>query len=246
MPGDLFAQSVTSRPGPTRSKWTIAGSILAHAGLVAVLLVVPVLSALDDFVAVADGLKYVHIPPAMPAMPAAPPGVSRASAAQPLNKDAAPPDAATRLPTQEPPEYRTSLGDLFAPPGSLPGGGGTSIMPGVGSGPPAPPSPPAAGPPETADVPRRPGGDIKIPARTYYVEPVYPTIARAAGLEAMIILEATIDESGVVRNVKVLRSHAMFDQAAVDAVSKWKYTPTRLNGVAIPIVLTVTVNFALR
>ena len=62
----------------------------------------------------------------------------------------------------------------------------------------------------------------------------------------MVILEATIDESGIVRNVKVLRSHALLDQAAIDAVRKWKYTPTKLNGVAIPILLTVTVNFALR
>jgi len=75
---------------------------------------------------------------------------------------------------------------------------------------------------------------------------VYPTIARETRTEGMVILEATIDESGAVRNVRVLRSHALLDQAAIDAVSKWKYTPTKLNGVAIPILLTVTVNFALR
>jgi TonB family protein len=38
----------------------------------------------------------------------------------------------------------------------------------------------------------------------------------------------------------------LFDQAAVDAVSQWRYAPTRLNGVAVPVVLTVTVTFTMR
>ena len=241
MPRDLFDQTLVSRSGPKRSKWTIAGSIVAHAGLVAVLLVVPVLSALDDFVALADELSYV--PPAMKAMPAAPPA-AQPSATPTLNQKAAPITSATKPVTHEPPDFRGNVSSLLQPPGLPPGSGEGAFVPGVWSGPPAPPSPtPIPAAPET---PRRAGGDIKAPARTYYVEPAYPTIARETKTEGMVILEATIDESGVVRNVKVLRSHALLDQAAIDAVSKWKYTPTKLNGVAIPIVLTVTVNFALR
>ena len=62
----------------------------------------------------------------------------------------------------------------------------------------------------------------------------------------MVILEATIDETGVVRDVKVLRSIPMLDQAAMDAVKKCRYTPTLLNVAAVPILLTVTVTFSLR
>ena len=90
------------------------------------------------------------------------------------------------------------------------------------------------------------GGNIKAPTRLSYADPVYPTIAIAAKIDGMVILEATIDETGVVRDVKVLRSIPMLDQAAMDAVKRWRYTPTLLNGVAVPILLTVTVTFSLR
>ena len=245
MPRDLFDQTLVARSGPKRSKWTIAGSIVAHAGLVALLLVVPVLSALDEFVALADELTYV--PPVMKAMPAAPPAPSRQAAVTPqqLNRDAAPTSAATKPVTEEPPAGPPGPPDI----GSLTAriGVGPGVPGGIGGNdtirvdaPPAPPTP-------TPAVPRRAGGDIQYPARTYYVEPVYSGIARAAGLEGYVILEATIDESGIVRNVTVLRSQSpMLTPSAVEAVSKWRYTPTKLNGVAIPVILTVTVNFSLR
>jgi len=47
-------------------------------------------------------------------------------------------------------------------------------------------------------------------------------------------------------NLRVLRSVPLLDQAATDAVRQWEFTPTRLNGVAVPVVMTVTVNFTLR
>ena len=91
-----------------------------------------------------------------------------------------------------------------------------------------------------------PGGNIRAPERTSYTVPDYPVVARAAKVEGVVILEATIDEAGVVRSVKVLRSIPLLDQAAIDAVSKWRYTPTRLNGQPIAVLMTVTVRFALK
>jgi protein TonB len=44
----------------------------------------------------------------------------------------------------------------------------------------------------------------------------------------------------------VLRSVPLLDKAALDAVRQWRFTPTLLNGVPVPIVMTVTVNFELR
>jgi len=49
-----------------------------------------------------------------------------------------------------------------------------------------------------------------------------------------------------VRNVTVLRSVPMLDRAALEAVQHWRYTPTRLNGQAVPVIMTVTVTFSLR
>ena len=46
-------------------------------------------------------------------------------------------------------------------------------------------------------------------------------------------------------DVKVLRGIPLLDQAAIEAVKQWVYTPTLLNGVPVPVIMTVTVNFRL-
>ena len=50
----------------------------------------------------------------------------------------------------------------------------------------------------------------------------------------------------VVQDVKVLRSIPLLDAAAIEAVKQWQYTPTLLNGVPVPVIMTVTVNFTLQ
>ena len=47
-------------------------------------------------------------------------------------------------------------------------------------------------------------------------------------------------------NARVLRSVPLLDQAAIEAVKQWRYTPSMLNGVPVPVIMTVTVNFTLR
>ena len=64
-------------------------------------------------------------------------------------------------------------------------------------------------------------------------------------MQGVVIIEAIIDSRGNVESARLLRSIALLDQAALDAVHQWKFTPTRLNGVAVPIIMTVTVNFKL-
>ena len=89
------------------------------------------------------------------------------------------------------------------------------------------------------------GGQIKEPKRLKNVNPTYPEIAKQARVQGIVILEATISPQGKVTNVKVLRGIPLLDQAAIDAVSQWVYTPTLLNGVPVPVIMTVTVNFRL-
>ena len=78
------------------------------------------------------------------------------------------------------------------------------------------------------------------------VRPAYPAIAQAAGIQGVVIIQAVIDPSGKVIDTKVLRSHPLLEAAALDAVRQWEYSPTLLNGQPISVVMTVTVNFALR
>jgi protein TonB len=93
-------------------------------------------------------------------------------------------------------------------------------------------------------APVRVGGQIKPPIKVKDVKPVYPAIARSAGVAGAVTIEATIGEDGKVIDATVVRSIPLLDQAALDAVRQWEYTPTLLNGVPVPIVVNVTINFA--
>lgn len=119
------------------------------------------------------------------------------------------------------------------------GAGSTPMAPGA-----APPPPP---PPDAMPMaPVRVGGNIKAPAKIRDVRPVYPPDAQAAGIAGVVILEAVIDPEGRVGQAKVLRSIPGLDEAAIDAVRQWEFVPTLLNGAAVPVIMTVTVNFTLQ
>ena len=86
---------------------------------------------------------------------------------------------------------------------------------------------------------------IDTPIKTHDVAPVYPVLARTMGAQGVVIIEATIDVDGNVVGTRVLRSIPLLDGAALDAVRQWKYTPARLNGEPVAVLVTVTVNFVL-
>ena len=94
-------------------------------------------------------------------------------------------------------------------------------------------------------APVRVGGAIKEPTKIKHVPPVYPELAQQARIQGVVILEAVIGEDGAVREARVLRPAPMLDEAALDAVLQWKYTPTLLNGQPVPVIMTVTVTFTL-
>jgi TonB family protein len=89
----------------------------------------------------------------------------------------------------------------------------------------------------------RVGGQIKPPTKIKDVQPVYPAIARSARVAGVVTIEATIGPDGKVIDATVVRSIPLLDQAALDAVQQWEYTPTLLNGVPVPVLVTVTINF---
>jgi len=102
---------------------------------------------------------------------------------------------------------------------------------------PTPPAPPAGA--------VRVGGNIRAPVKVRSAEPVYPEIARKAGVQGVVIVELHIGADGDVSNARLLRSIPLLDQAALDAVRQWRYEPTLLNGAAVPVIMTATVNFSL-
>ena len=94
-------------------------------------------------------------------------------------------------------------------------------------------------------VPIRVGGEIQEPRKTRHVNPVYPRAAIESRVQGIVILECTISPQGKVVGIKTLRSAPTLDEAAIAAVKRWEYTPTLLNGVPVPVIMTVTVNFRL-
>ena len=117
---------------------------------------------------------------------------------------------------------------------------------------PEPPPPPFAGFDESYETtlarltPVRVGGDIRQPTKVQDVKPVYPAEAQAARVQGVVIIEALIDPSGSIANARVLRSIPMLDEAALGAVSRWRFVPTQVNGAPASVLVTVTVNFTLQ
>jgi len=105
--------------------------------------------------------------------------------------------------------------------------------------------PPPAPPPPPPQPPMRLHSGMQPPRKAANVDPLYPAVARSAHVEGVVILEAVIDAQGRVESVRVLRSIPLLDQAAIDAVKQWTFTPALLNGMPVPVVMTVTVNFQL-
>ena len=89
--------------------------------------------------------------------------------------------------------------------------------------------------------------DIKAPVIINRVEPAYTEEARQARIMGIVIVEATIGQDGLVKNVRVLKPLPFgLDQAAVDAVKQWTFKPATFNGQAVDVVFNLTVNFRLQ
>jgi protein TonB len=230
----LFDQTLAPHKTNTRPIGTLSLSILLHAGALAIVLALQFTASIQGL-AVGSPLTAFVAPPAPPPAPAPPARPATAShAPDPRIAPTVQPDAITTEPEviARPPAPDVPVGPTVGLPGDP-----AAIIPRGGLAVLNPPPPP---------LPVRVGGDIRAPARVVYVPPVYPSIAVAARVEGEVVLEATIDETGTVRDVTVRQSIALLDRAAIDAVSKWRYSPTRLNGQAVPVIMLVRVKFSLK
>lgn len=89
------------------------------------------------------------------------------------------------------------------------------------------------------------GGAIGAPTRLVEVRPTYPPLARDARITGTVRMQIVIDPTGSVERVTIIDSVPMLDDAAIKAVKQWKYSPTRVNNVAVPVTMTVGVSFKL-
>jgi protein TonB len=214
--------------------YTLVVSMVVHVALVVLLLVVP-LYALGALPGIRVVPEFIAVTPAKVPEPPPPPSVTRnPQPSTDVAPDAAPTSAPDRIEPEAPSVVRGV--PVAGPPGVDGGLPGAEPLP----------APPSLPPPPAKRVPLRQGGDIRPPQKTRHVAPIYPSIARENRVQGVVILEAVIDETGRVTNVRVLRSIPLLDQAATQAVRQWQFAPTLLNGEPVPIVMTVTVSFELK
>jgi TonB family protein len=75
--------------------------------------------------------------------------------------------------------------------------------------------------------------------------PLYPPIAKAAGVSGAVVLQATISKTGLIEDLHIIGGPAMLWQAALDAVKTWHYRPYLVDGEPVEVETTVNVIFTL-
>jgi TonB family protein len=93
----------------------------------------------------------------------------------------------------------------------------------------------------------RVGGNVQAVKLVYKVPPVYPDHAKQNGIQGAVVLRGIIGKDGSLLSAQVLSNPVdpELAQAARDAVSQWRYEPTKLNGHPVEVLTDITVNFRL-
>jgi len=94
-----------------------------------------------------------------------------------------------------------------------------------------------------ASIPVRQSAGVERGRAISQPKPVYPPAALRSGIEGPVVVSATIGADGKVKKVAVVSGAPVLAQAAVDAVKRWRYQPSYLNGAAVEIDSTITLNF---
>ena len=214
-------------------------SALVHAAILSTIFVTQLLSlgplpVPRTVLAFSDALP-VHIydiPLPPPARGSSAPSEYRSPGVAPIE---APPDIAPERDVTDAPAGQDATGVRGVETGVV----GGIDLPGNGLQVESPPPPPVS------REPIRLHAGMQAPRKIVNVPPRYPTHAQLAHIEGVVVLDAVIDQTGRVTDVHVTRSIQALDQAAIDAVRQWRFTPTLLNGEPVSILLTVTVKFTL-
>ena len=106
----------------------------------------------------------------------------------------------------------------------------------------APPAPPAPVAPAPIVPPKFNADYLDNPA------PMYPSLARRMGEEGRVLLRVYVEASGLPSKVEIRTSSGSerLDQAALEAVRRWKFVPARQGDQAVPAFVVVPISFYLR
>lgn len=212
---------------------------LIEAILMAMLVLVPLVRVQDIPQAL---LREVVVAPPPPMGAPKAPRVSPATRAAPrqlmwaptfIPRVIVPPSGASQATLQAP-----ALGVMDA----VPWGDRNGALGSIYTSNPPPPPARASKPPV---VRLRVGGQVEGARLIFQVKPDYPEIARMARIQGTVHLEAVISQEGTIESLKVVSGPPLLVKATVDAVSRWRYQPTLLNGNPVEVATEIEVNFTL-
>lgn len=183
-------------------------------------------------------------PPPPPPTPAAPVRVvKRLSSEELMRAPTVIPKTIAKVKDEPEPPPSGAVGVVGGVPGGMPGGSVGGVLGGLisSSAPPPPPPPPKAVTPKRIRL----GGQVEAAKLMFHPNPEYPPLAKMARIQGTVRLEAIISTDGTIQDLKAVSGHPLLVKAAMDAVARWRYQPTLLNGEPVQVVTEVDVNFTL-
>lgn len=213
-----------------RTSWVGLGAVAAlHLAVLAILLTyAPARDALKEIAP----LMVELIRPEAPPTPKPEPKVDQLPKPLPVKK------------VQPRPEPETPILAAQAPTAAVPA---VSVPPDPKPAPPvearpAPPAPAAPAPPAPITPPSFNADYLDNPA------PAYPPLARRMGEEGRVMLRVYVETTGLPSKVEIRTSSGSerLDQAALEAVRRWKFVPAKQAGQVVAASVVVPISFSLR
>ena len=242
----MFEQTFLNQPDSARRPWSLAASLAVQCAFTGVILLVPLIHTAQLAWHPVPAILY------MPPRPAPPPAavVQQASSAS----------AAMTRPMYRPvftaprhiPSSIVTLPDPTGAPdfilaSSSAGSGAVQFGPpslGIENVPASRPVTQSAPPaPKPASI--RVSNGVQSAKLLQQPKPLYPPLAKAARISGLVRLQAVIGRDGTIRNLQLVTGPPLLVKAAMEAVSRWTYQPTLLNGEPVEVFTEIDVNFTL-
>lgn len=255
----MFEQTFVEGTGKTKSTSMM---FLAMGGEILLVGVFVILPMIYFDVLPSTTLKSFLVAPPPPPPPPPPPAAAPVKIAKVIPRQfdagrlmapkAVPKEIAQIKEDEMPPPSAGGVGVVGGVPGGVAGGapGGVlggilSSVPQASSVLPPPPPPKKEAPKEVVPQRIRVGGNVQAANLLQKPQPVYPPLAKQARIQGKVILNAVISKDGTIQDLRVASGHALLIQAALDAVRRWVYRPTLLNGEPVEVTTEIEVNFTL-
>ncbi|MDX2153030.1 MAG: energy transducer TonB [Bryobacteraceae bacterium] len=254
----MFEQTFVEGTAKTNKSWTVIVSFILQAGLVILMILIPLLN--PEVLPKSQLTSFLVAPPPPPPPPPPPAAAAPVKVVKVIPRQfdagrlmapkAIPKEIAMIKEDELPPPMSGAVGVVGGVPGGVPGGTAGGVLGGIiGSVPSAAPPPP---PPPVKEAPKpvtpqriKVGGNVQQAKLIRQPRPVYPPLAKQARIQGTVRFNAIIGKDGTIQNLTVVTGHPLLVPSALEAVKQWVYQPTLLNGEPVEVVTQIDVNFTL-